>query len=149
MRGEKHVRKETVRPAEDTINRRNRMKLRCVRGGERMRRRRAGGGESDRESDTSDANIPPDVPLHLQRHQMRNSLHGEEQRLRFFTRILEPKLTSEPAGRGARRGRGVGGVFETSHIGPGAERQQCSGRGCCPRLLFHILTHANTHRGPL
>lgn len=35
----------------DTINRRNRMKLRCVRGGEK-RRERAGGGESDRESDT-------------------------------------------------------------------------------------------------
>lgn len=57
-------------PGKDTINRRNRMKLRCVRGRDRKRgeRERAGGGESDRARERNgdcDANIPPDIPLHL------------------------------------------------------------------------------------
>lgn len=52
--------------------------------------------------------------------------------------------------RRERRGRGVGGVFERSHIQPGADRQQCSGRAshgwfCVCALMFHILTHACKH----
>lgn len=165
-------------PEKDTINRSNRMKLRCVREGERNR---TGGGESDKESDTRgrkrkrlslcDENIPPDILPHFQWHQMRNSLYRKKMSVfSLFCFVAVHRLTPAsspqtknhlwPVWRRERRGRGVGGVFERSHIQPGADRQQCSGGAvhgwfCVCALMFHILTHAckhihsHTRRGPL
>lgn len=158
-------------PEKDTINRRNRMKLRCVRGGER---KRVGGGESDRESLTQGKKRERDWDCVMQTSLQTSLSTSSDTRwetvctlrkmcvcvFSFSESASSPQTTIEfwIVWRRERRWGGVGGVFETSHIQPGADRQQRSGRAvhgwfCVWALMFHILTHAckhiHTHRGPL